>query len=491
MKLAPVCRIALVAQCLVSLAASCGEDSTSVENRGRLAFTVQPSQHEGAQPITPAVEVTIQDGSGDQVPTATDAVSLAIGPNPAGGTLTGTTTVTANGGVARFADLRIDRPGTGYTFVASGTGLVGATSAPFAIRLTFAQISAGGHTSGGHTCAVTTAGATYCWGYNEYGQLGDGTTSTRTTPVLVVGGLRFAQVSAGDIYHTCAVTTSGAAYCWGANDAGQLGDGTTIHRTSPVPVVGGLTFAQLSAGFGETCGVASGGAAYCWGHAYPTDRTSPVLVEGGLSFAQVSSGGGFSCGVTTGSAGYCWGTNEYGQLGDSTTTYSPRPVPVIGGASFAEVSAGQYFACGLTTGRAAYCWGLNDHGELGDRTTTARTSPVPVVGGFTFAQMSVGTEHACGVESQGGFGLCWGDNSYGKLGVGNPIIHGWISTSPVRVAGELSFVHMTGGFWHTCGLTAIGQAYCWGGVRYDGTGGSGELGDGTTAGSFVPVRVVQ
>ena len=149
----------------------------------------------------------------------------------------------------------------------------------------------------------------------------------------------FARVSAGGA-HTCGVTSGGAAYCWGSNGDGELGDGTTADRLSPVPVAGGVSFAAVSAGDGgDTCGVPAGGAAYCWGYNYfgqlgdgtTTNRSSPVLVTGGVSFAAVSAGpgGDFTCGVTSGGAVYCWGYNGNGELGDGTTTNQSSPVLVV------------------------------------------------------------------------------------------------------------------------------------------------------------------
>src|SRR5207244_12949888 len=156
----------------------------------RPASTVQPTRPEGAQPITPAIEATILDVFGDIVPTATNTVTVALGTNPNGATLFGTLTANAVGGIATFPDLRLDRPGTGYTLVASMSGAAEATSAQFAVGLTFSQLSVGYL----QTCGVTTSGAAYCWGRNSNGQLGDGTTTDHTSPALVLGGLRFAWV---------------------------------------------------------------------------------------------------------------------------------------------------------------------------------------------------------------------------------------------------------------------------------------------------------
>src|SRR6266480_3827801 len=184
---------------------ACGGDKAPTQPAApasKLAFTVPPTNAAGAQLITPPVQVTVQDASGNTVTSATDAVTLALG--------------------------------------ASAGGLSGATSAPFAVTLTFATVSAGIR----HTCGLTVTGAAYCWGENIVGQLGDGTTTDRLTPVLLVGGVSFTAVRAGD-YHTCGVTAAGAAYCWGNNSDGELGDETTTSRTSPVLVAGGVTFAAV------------------------------------------------------------------------------------------------------------------------------------------------------------------------------------------------------------------------------------------------------
>lgn len=269
-----------------------------------------------------------------------------------------------------------------------GTNLVGRSTVPLLIPggLNFVSVSVGSHDA----CALTSAGVAYCWGYSGSGQLGNGSYSYSMTPVAVSGGLTFASVSAGNSF-TCGVTTLGAAYCWGTNYYGMVGDGTSMNSYStPVAVAGGLTWAQVSAGNDHTCGVTTGGAAYCWGQNYfgavgdgstLNNRLVPSAVAGGLTWSMVSASSGYSCGVTTGGAAYCWGRVVYNQLGDGAATDRSTPVAVQGGLTFKSVTAaGGYFVCGLTTGNLFYCWGGNGAGRgyLGDGTAIDRPAPVLV-----------------------------------------------------------------------------------------------------------------
>ena len=452
----------------------------------QLAFTGQPSTGDGMQPITPAVQVAIEDGFGNIVPSATRNVALTLDANPFSGALGGTTAVAAVDGVATFPTLTVNAPGEGYALVASALGLASATSDTFGVHVTFAAVTAGGF----HTCAITPAHVAYCWGGNGAGQLGSGTTTERHTPAAVAGGLMFASLTAG-YGHTCGITQAGIAYCWGSNVFGQLGDGTYGYMAewlTPVAVAGALTFASGVAGEIHTCGATAAGVSYCWGEnsfgqlgdGTTTTSTTPVVVSGGVTFASVTVGHNHTCGVTPGGAAYCWGSDFQGQLGSDTIPGSRTPIAVSGGLTFATVTAGSYHTCGVTPAGAAYCWGIDSTGQLGDGTTTESNTPAPVVGGLTFAALSAGYGHTCGITSAGVM-YCWGANKYGQLGDGTTTNR----TVPVAVAGGLTFASVTSGYYRTCGVTEDGTAYCWGDNTY------GQLGDGTTAPSYTPARVVQ
>lgn len=379
----------------------------------------------------------------------------------------------------------------GLVLLPRSTSVQGITPAPLSNRsdtVTFTAVSVGGI----HTCAVATGGVAYCWGWNSRGQLGDGTSGNeRSHPAPVAGDIRFAGVSAGDRY-TCALTAAGAAYCWGLNGWGQLGDGTTTERSIPVLVVGGLSFKDVSTGFRQTCAVTVTNAAYCWGlngagqlgDGTTTDRSTPVRVEGDLAFAAVTAGDFHTCGVTAEGAAYCWGANGDGQLGDASTTGRSTPVRVRGDARFAGVSAGGFHTCGLAAGGAVYCWGANAEGQLGDGTSSGRTSPMPVAGGTGYASLSAGHSHTCAV-TLAGVAYCWGLNDQGQLGDGTTTNR----SSPVRVAGDMRFAAVQAGGsgqalgFHTCGLTAGGAAYCW------GQNARGQLGEGTLTGPEIVCRL--
>lgn len=323
---------------------------------------------------------------------------------------------------------------------------VAVTSSGVLDGLTIEAISAGPY----HACVLSTTQRAYCWGDDTAGQLGDGgSLSDANQPVAVAmpSGVEFRQVSAGSSL-VCAVSTAGAGYCWGEGTTGAMGDGTrTSTNAAPVAVTmpTGITFSSISAGNQFACAVATSGAGYCWGSGANGQtglgNTSvvdvPTAVSGGPTFQAISAGlSTTTCGLDTAGAAYCWGYGGTGELGNGTQSIeqtSPVAVDTTGGrpTTYAQISTGGDHVCALTSSGVAWCWGGNSDGQLGDGSTTSQTRPVAVTmpAGVTFTAIDAGLGFTCAVGSDTR-GYCWGANTLGELGIGSAATS---STTPVAV----------------------------------------------------------
>jgi alpha-tubulin suppressor-like RCC1 family protein len=387
---------------------------------------------------------------------------------------------------------------------------------------------------GAHSCALSGTGSVVCWGANWAGQLGTGNQvrafgscpweyvpnnynpfPCSNAPAAVAGGHTFASITLG-LLHTCGLTTSGEAFCWGNNPNGELGsEGATYcnpnnpgppsapYKCSGVPirVSGGLRFSSIVAGYNHTCGISVGGAAYCWGlspdGSLGTGQSgsvaSPAPVLGGLTFTTLTSGASHICGLTSNGAAYCWGVGEEGQLGtggvspgrcrvDATTTVAcaKSPVAVSGELVFASISAGLFHTCALTSAGRAYCWGVvgtaysePDETWLPSQKNSYGPVPAPVSGDLVFVSLSSSPTAgaACGVTAAN-VAYCWGGSETNTL-------------EPTRVPGGLAFSQVGMGGAHACGLTTAEVMYCWG----DNFAGQLGVGNNASAGSSLPIRV--
>jgi alpha-tubulin suppressor-like RCC1 family protein len=349
---------------------------------------------------------------------------------------------------------------------------------------------------GDHSCALTSAGGARCWGDDQSGQLGDyrGALLYSTTPVNGIGlSTGLARVVSGS-QHACALTAGGNVRCWGANNLGQLGDGTLTRAYQQVQVAGLAFVVDIGSGPGShhTCAVLANARLACWGLndvAQLGDGTTVNRPSFVISTAtqepvrMVATGAAHTCVLTVAGAVQCWGRNSDGQLGDGTTDFHPTAVTVRGlDGGVVAITAGHSHNCALLRTGAVRCWGSNVSGQVGFGSSALRsTVAVDVVGlqsGVT--RVSAGLTHSCAVTAAGA-ALCWGGNADGQLGDGTLGRRDF----PVAVRALASGVReIAAGGAHSCAMVAGGGVLCW------GNNGSGRLGDATSAGRTTPQLVV-
>jgi len=373
-----------------------------------------------------------------------------------------------------------------------GDGTIVNRNTPVAVSGLSGDITAisAGHN---HTCALTTSGTVKCWGRNEYGELGDGTTDDKNIPVDVNGLSSGITAISADDDHTCVLTTGGGVKCWGANHRGQLGDGTTDDKNTPVDVSGlNSRITAISTGEERTCALTTSGGVKCWGAPYPgqlgdgttDDKNTPVDMSGLSSdIIAISTGEDHTCVLTTGGGVKCWGANHRGQLGAGTTDNKNTPVDVSGLSSgIIAISAGPVHTCALTISNSVKCWGFNDTGQLGNGITGNKITPIDVSGfsrDIITVSASAGEDHTCALTQSGGV-KCWGLNNDGQLGDGTTDD----KNTPVDVSSLSSGITAVSvGGYHTCALTTSGGVKCW------GENENGQLGNGATGSKGTPVDV--
>ncbi len=371
-----------------------------------------------------------------------------------------------------------------------GTGSNNQETTP--TRVTLPSLAVAITASYQHTCALLSTGGVECWGDNVDGDLGNGLTTASNAPVVVnaVGGggalTNVIAIDAGTS-HTCALLSSGTVVCWGNNANEQLGNGTTT--TSTVPVVSSVTNAiAISAGSQHTCAIlgtadaaASGGSVTCWGadnngqtsSASLSGTTGPALVPLSRAATGITGGGNFTCALLVDDSVECWGENISGQLGGTPLTaaqHVPQPITQLSGV--ANVAAGDQHACAVLSSGGIECWGANAWGQIGSGASTFPT-PAAIAGLTTVRSLGLGSpaNHACAVLD-GGTVACWGTNIDGQLANGNQLP----SNVPVAIPGVTGAIAVAVGGDHSCALIDGGTAECW------GFGGDGQLGNGSNTG---------
>jgi alpha-tubulin suppressor-like RCC1 family protein len=359
--------------------------------------------------------------------------------------------------------------------------------------LDWARVSAGRY----HSCAIKKDGRMFCWGRGANGRLGRGNTTDSKVPVAVASeDMDWTSVSANED-HTCAISSEGRLYCWGMGNNGRLGNGNTSDRQVPTEVTGGHTdWSVVTTGYQHTCAIRSTTSTlYCWGNGgngrLGTGSTStthvPLAVVAPLSssgFTTVSAGDRHTCAISTDQKAWCFGDGGFGRLGNGDDNQSSSPVQVSGQeAQWLQIEAGEHHSCGLTTSGRIFCWGWGNDGRLGRGSNSSSDVPVEVSGNHTtWTSLSVGYQHACAVRGVASVKelTCWGDGSYGKLGLGSSSD---VSVPTTVSLGDDDWIDVDAGRFHTCARKGLGSIFCW------GYGGHGRLGNGSTSSEDTPVEV--
>lgn len=347
--------------------------------------------------------------------------------------------------------------------------------------------------SANHSCAIDAVKAVWCWGANNHGQLGDGTTTESSRPVKTQASALFSRLTSGGINTSCGLTEGGKALCWGENQHGQLGTGAPEvgeDATTPVEPLGGHTFSSLAQSSTTTCGIDDAKKTWCWG-ANPGNETpdmapEPVEVAGGHEFTSISLGASTACGIDSAGKAWCWSATAAGRTGVDPAPPAGTPVEVAGGRTYTGLSISQQadpaapvVACALDTSAATWCWGHNADGQLGDGTTTESLIPVQVAGGHRFSSLAITASSSCGI-TDASLLWCWGQNTSGQVGNNDTAA----AKEPVAIDPATTFKSVIAGQGpFLCALTSTGETKCW------GSNAEGQVSPGSVDDVRVPTAV--
>ncbi|MBM2815382.1 MAG: C-terminal target protein [Ignavibacteria bacterium] len=324
------------------------------------------------------------------------------------------------------------------------------------------------------------------WGSNNYGQLGDGTQSDKSSPIQIGNGTNWTSISGGGAQHTLAIKSDGTLWAWGGNAYGQLGDGTITDKNTPVQIGSGTNWVKVSCGGAHTLAIKSDGTLWAWGRniagqlgdGTTTDKSTPVQIGTGTNWVVVSCAYGHTLAIKNDGTLWAWGWNIAGQLGDGTLVNKSSPVRIGSGTNWALVSCRGSYTLAIKSDGTLWAWGDNDYGQLGDGTIIDRISPVQIGSGTNWETVYCGGQHTLAIKTEGTL-WAWGENNFGKLGDGTSTQR----NAPVQIGSGTNWLSVTCGDWHTIAIKNDGTLWAWGNNSY------GQLGDGTTTNQNSPVQI--
>ena len=394
----------------------------------------------------------------------------------------------------RLSSGGIDKNGLVWGWGYNGVGMLGnnsttAVRTPVSVlgnRKTFCQISFGYYTLMG----IDKNGLVWGWGNNPYGQIGDSSITNRSTPVSILGARKtFCQISSG-YWHSAAIDKNGRVWCWGSNNYGQIGDNTVTSRRTPVSILGATkTFCEIDTSFHHTLAIDKNGKVWGWGYnnygqlgnnSLVSART-PVLIAGSKTFCQIRAGYMYSMALDNNNNIWSWGFNGNGQFGTVLNPNVSTPVVIGQNRCYCLISAGRDHSLSVDDDGLIWGWGNNSNGQIGDNSISGKLTPVSVLGNKkTFCQIGSGNNYTVAIDKNGNI-WGWGVNQYGEVGNNSATS----VRTPVSIHGtNKTFCQISAGLFTSSGIDKYGQVWNW------GFNGNGQLGNNSTSDKCTPVSIL-
>lgn len=344
----------------------------------------------------------------------------------------------------------------------------------FKISVQFKEIEVGGF----HTLALDNDNNLWAWGNNHEGELGDGTTTRKTSPTKIETDITFVQLSVGYM-HNAGIDDEGKLWTWGYSAFGALGDGTTIKKNKPIKIMEDKIFKKVIASDSSTLAIDINDEIWYWGRVYGSNNAIriPQKLDFKIEYSFISGNSHYLF-LDKQNKLWGWGNNYNGQLGDGTTTERTRPIQIKTETKFTQVSAGDRCSLAIDSEGNLWSWGNNNYGQLGDGTKTKKITPVQIETETKFKQVSAGEKHSLAIDYEGNL-WSWGYNIYGQLGDGTTTE----KLNPIKITEGIKFEKVYARCYSSLAIDVNGNLWSW------GSNGNGELGDGTTTDRLTPVQI--
>jgi alpha-tubulin suppressor-like RCC1 family protein len=340
---------------------------------------------------------------------------------------------------------------------------------------------------GDHTLAIAQNGTLWAWGFNTYGQLGDGTNTNRNVPTQIGTANNWASITDGNNFHSLAIKTDGTLWAWGFNSQGQLGNGTTVNKNAPIQIGSATNWSKIVARGSRTLAIKTDGTLWAWGsNSYGElgdgtniNRNVPTQIGTATNWASITAGNnGHTLAIKTDGTLWAWGYNVYGQLGDGTSVNKNAPIQIGSATDWSIISAGISHTLSIKTDGTLWAWGYNYQGQLGDGTNVDKNAPIQIGSATDWSTISAGGYQTLSIKTDGTL-WAWGRNSSGQLGDGTNVN----KNAPIQIGSATDWSIISAGISHTLSIKTDGTLWAW------GRNLSGELGDGTNVNKNIPTVI--